>query len=53
MSNDVDGLSACELVDWLRDGEVSAEAVVGHYLDRIAERVLQRIALRSFALRLF
>jgi len=38
MSNDLADLSACELVDRLRDGEVSAEKVVRHYLDRIAER---------------
>ncbi len=38
MSNDLDGLSASKLVETLEAGDVSAEVVMQHYLDRIAER---------------
>ncbi len=38
MSDGLEKLSACQLVGRLRAGEVSAEAVVGHYLERIAQR---------------
>ena len=38
MSDGLEKLSACQLVDRLRAGEVSAEAVVAHYLERIAQR---------------
>ncbi len=38
MSDGLENLSACQLVARLRAGDVSAEAVVAHYLERIAER---------------